>query len=140
MPPAAVAALIQARASDTVTDSKSPAGIGVANTECAYSPTFNPAPTPMPTSCDDPNLEVEIVTDNYPGETSWSLTNTCTGDIVKTGGDYDSGTHSEIMCVVGELDFTINDSWGTWDGQCFRLVLKSCFRSYLILIQRILLV
>ncbi|GFH49885.1 hypothetical protein CTEN210_06361 [Chaetoceros tenuissimus] len=51
------------------------------------------SPTASPTTCD--SVQVEIITDNYPGETSWQLTDATSASV---------------------LSFTINDSYG--DGIC----------------------
>ena len=64
------------------------------------------------------NLVVSILTDNYPGETTWTLTD-LDGAVVATGGPYnDAGTlYEESICVGdGCYAFTINDSFG--DGIC----------------------
>ena len=64
------------------------------------------------------NLVVSILTDNYPAETTWTLTD-LDGAVVATGGPYsDAGTlYEESICVGdGCYAFTINDSFG--DGIC----------------------
>ena len=64
------------------------------------------------------NLVVSILTDNYPGETTWTLTD-LDGAVVASGGPYsDAGTlYEESICVGdGCYAFTINDSFG--DGIC----------------------
>ena len=64
------------------------------------------------------NLVVSILTDNYPGETTWTLTD-LDGTVVASGGPYnDAGTlYEESICVGdGCYAFTINDSFG--DGIC----------------------
>jgi len=61
---------------------------------------------------------INILTDNYPGETTWSL-NDVTGAEVASGGPYvDAATSiQEVVCVgTGCYTFTINDSFG--DGVC----------------------
>ncbi|GFH49871.1 hypothetical protein CTEN210_06347 [Chaetoceros tenuissimus] len=86
------------------------------------SPTNAPtaAVTSSPTSsggCDV--VSVEILTDNYPGETSWQLTD-ATSAVVLSGGGYtaSSTTITSEVCVDDwtSLSFTINDSYG--DGIC----------------------
>lgn len=68
----------------------------------------------------DQCVNVRIRTDNYPGETTWALTNNCNGAEVATGGPYSSqGTlYSERICLpdAAELSFQISDTWG--DGIC----------------------
>ena len=64
------------------------------------------------------NLVVSILTDNYPGETTWTLTD-LDGAVVASGGPYsDAGTSFEESICVGEgcYTFAINDSFG--DGIC----------------------
>jgi len=79
-----------------------------------------PSPTNAPTPCIGGNVVVEILTDNYPAETSWTLVNTCTDVEVATGGPYTSQVTEYIAdeCVpsIGEFKFTITDSYG--DGMC----------------------
>lgn len=62
---------------------------------------------------------INILTDNYPAETTWSLTDDVTGAAVASGGPYvDVATAvQEVVCVGdGCYTFTINDSFG--DGVC----------------------
>ena len=64
------------------------------------------------------NLVVSILTDNYPGETTWALTD-LDGAVVASGGPYpDVATlYEESICVEeGCYTFTIDDSFG--DGIC----------------------
>lgn len=63
-------------------------------------------------------LTVTILTDNYPGETTWSLTD-ASGALVAAGGPYATAAVEEVtqVCVApGCYTFTINDSFG--DGIC----------------------
>ena len=63
-------------------------------------------------------LTVTILTDNYPGETTWSLTDV-SGTVVASGGPYAAQAVEEVtqVCVApGCYTFTINDSYG--DGIC----------------------
>ena len=65
------------------------------------------------------NWTFDINTDEYPGETTWAITDNSTGETVASGGPYadaftlisESGTFCE-----GCYTFTINDSYG--DGIC----------------------
>ena len=69
------------------------------------------------TTCNDNELTLTITTDNYPGETTWTVKSGAT--TVASGGPYGSAntTFTESICVVdGCYDFTINDSYG--DGIC----------------------
>ncbi|MDA0945684.1 MAG: S8 family serine peptidase [Bacteroidetes bacterium] len=64
------------------------------------------------------DLTVTLLTDNYPGETTWSVTN-ANGETVASGGPYSTpGTEIvEQVCIdAGCYVFTINDSFG--DGMC----------------------
>lgn len=82
---------------------------------------ITPPPTPGPTICAGMSIKVELTTDNYPLETSWSFTSTCSGSGGQTypGPSYSSAatTTSTEMCLPsGEYDFVIEDEWG--DGIC----------------------
>jgi len=61
-------------------------------------------------------IEVDILTDNYPGETTWTVTDKCgSAGAIMSGGPYDStlrgATYSKTVCAdEGEYDFTINVS------------------------------
>ena len=79
-------------------------------------------PTPPPTPCPGTTIDVDIQTDNYPQETSWTLTNACTSEVVAAvaQGDYE-GRKAQMVsasyCVPqGRYTFIINDSYG--DGIC----------------------
>ena len=68
-------------------------------------------------------LDLRIVTDKYPAETSWELRNKCTNNsIVAQGGGYttrDTEFGSGKMCVpIGEYEFIVKDKFG--DGICCR--------------------
>lgn len=70
--------------------------------------------------CNGTNVTISITLDNYPEETSWSLTD-ANGTTVAQGGTYDSSpdgsTISGDFCLAnGCYDFTINDVYG--DGIC----------------------
>ena len=86
----------------------------------------SPAPTPSPTTliCDDGEAEVtvNIATDYFVNETSWTI-KTASGDLVMSGdqNDYSRShtTYTESTCLscAGDLhNFTINDRYG--DGIC----------------------
>ena len=81
-------------------------------------PTNSPtsSPTASPTTCD--TVQVKIITDTYPVETSWQLTD-ATSAVVLSGGGYTvSDTYISEVCVDDwtSLSFTIMDSYG--DGIC----------------------
>ncbi|MGK0315905.1 MAG: hypothetical protein ACI86M_002137 [Saprospiraceae bacterium] len=71
-----------------------------------------------PISCNDTEATLTLLTDNYPGETTWTLKNAA-GVTLYNGGPYSSQGQmiTEVFCLVdGCYDFTINDSYG--DGIC----------------------
>jgi len=81
-----------------------------------------PPPTPPPTPCVGKSLRVEVLTDNWPLETSWKIKNASTGSEVVS---VPQGTYSSqrtnydwaTECVSpGEYTFTMIDSYG--DGIC----------------------
>jgi hypothetical protein len=81
---------------------------------------YNPSVTIDDGSCIIGGVEITftISTDNYPGETTWSVAD-ASGTVVMTGGPYSSSgtTYSSTVCVDnGCYDLTINDSYG--DGIC----------------------
>ena len=94
-------------------------------------PTISPtsaAPTLPPTaiaSClaapGKTTMNVAILTDSYPRETSWTLVNECTSETVATGSGYTQSatTYSSDVCVDAnaQYTFTINDCYG--DGELF---------------------
>jgi len=88
----------------------------------AVGPTSPPTPappTPAPTPCIQNDFELTLVTDNYPGETAWTLVNKCTDETASSGGSYGSAgsTYVETECIPsGQYEFTISDSYG--DGIC----------------------
>ena len=71
-------------------------------------------------SCIGNGVEVifTILTDNYPGETTWSVTD-ASGATIMSGGPYSTSgtTFTSTACVAtGCYDVTINDTYG--DGIC----------------------
>jgi len=70
------------------------------------------------TTCTDTEATLTIITDNYPGETTWTLKD-ASGSTLYSGGPYSTQgqTVTETWCLVdGCYDFQINDSYG--DGIC----------------------
>lgn len=66
------------------------------------------------------DVTVSITLDNYPEETSWTITNSG-GSVVASGGTYGSQPDGSTVTITeclpdGCYDFTINDSYG--DGIC----------------------
>ena len=86
-------------------------------------PTVTPtsAPTFALCSANESQITVDIKTDNYPAETTWTLVNSCDASVVLSGGPYTSSitTYSQTTpCLPNNTKyvFTINDSFG--DGIC----------------------
>jgi hypothetical protein len=71
---------------------------------------------PQCSNSGDIPFSVEILTDNYGSETTWSLRNTCNGAVVYSGGPYANNIHSTYAlhyCLPpGLFNFTISDSKG----------------------------
>ena len=64
------------------------------------------------------DVTMTVLTDNYPGETTWTVTD-AGGATVWSGGPYDAAgtSYAETTCLpYGCYTFTINDSYG--DGIC----------------------
>ena len=81
---------------------------------------YDPAATQDDGSCilGGEGLTVVLLTDNYPQETSWSLSDD-NGTVVATGGPYETSAVEEVtlLCLEpGCYSFTVNDSYG--DGIC----------------------
>jgi len=74
---------------------------------------------PNACTCDGSTINITIVLDNFPGETSWTITD-ANGNTVDSGayGNQTAGsTVTEDVCLAdGCYDFTINDSYS--DGIC----------------------
>lgn len=70
------------------------------------------------TDCIDNPVTMQLILDNYPGETTWKILNGA-GEEILTGGPYFmAGATVELdLCLPsGCYDFVIEDSWG--DGIC----------------------
>jgi hypothetical protein len=101
-------------------------------TSLQFAPTTSPAPTPAPspapptaspTECaGGDTVNIGILTDNYPTETSYTLQETCDGSSVferPEGYFIDKFTlYEDTICTSNSLEylFTISDSFG--DGIC----------------------
>ena len=69
-------------------------------------------------SCTDNILNLEVRTDNYPGETTWEVKNSA-GVVLYAGGPYatpNTLNNIELCLPTGCYTFTIHDSYG--DGIC----------------------
>ncbi len=67
--------------------------------------------------CTDNELTLTLNFDQYPGETTWSISDG--GNVVASGGPYSGANSTQVidLCLAdGCYDFTINDSYG--DGIC----------------------
>ena len=70
-------------------------------------------------------INLELLTDNYPAETTWIITDS-NGDLLISGGPYEEGqtTYIEQICLgSGSYTLSINDSYG--DGMQFEGVVGS---------------
>jgi hypothetical protein len=69
--------------------------------------------------CPESMLEIEILTDRYPSETEWTVTDQNTGAVLCSGGPYpkDFRQYFDYCCIPSDacVDFTITDLAG--DGQ-----------------------
>ena len=75
--------------------------------------------TPPPTPCTQADIKVEVFTDNFPRETSWTLTNNCgTSDVFNSPVYPVQATlYTSTFCLPpAEYTFQINDSYN--DGFC----------------------
>ncbi|KAL7531124.1 hypothetical protein ACHAXR_005221, partial [Thalassiosira sp. AJA248-18] len=95
-------------------------GVGSASACDVTAPTSSPSFAPT-INCDGGGLilGVDVVTDDYPAETNWTLTNACTGDIAEaspTFSDPGRNYRNDYCIPEGRYIFQINDSWG--DGIC----------------------
>ncbi len=72
-----------------------------------------------PVECEK-TIIVEIMTDDFPGETTWEIVDKNSGGVVASGGPYTNPNtlHSHAICAdpTGCYNFTIFDSFG--DGLC----------------------
>ena len=79
-------------------------------------------PTSSPTPCAELLLQVDVLTDNYPKETSWTLTNLCTDQIQESVGlealyTAKATEYSGTYCVPrARYTFEISDKLS--DGIC----------------------
>merc|ERR1712157_427500 len=76
-------------------------------------------PTSQPTPCNGKSVSVNIKTDNYPAETSWTIQDNCGAGVVGSGSGYSerNADISELLCLPeSEYTFTISDEYG--DGIC----------------------
>jgi len=85
------------------------------------SPTESPPPTNAPTLCTGVVVKVDVLTDEYPEETFWTLVDNCADGlpVVLESNEYsDVNTQSsDVGCVTpSEFIFTIFDDYG--DGIC----------------------
>ena len=90
------------------------------STTMTSKPTTSTSMTSKPvTPCSGITAEIKVLTDYYPAETSWSLSNQCGFVRNMTGGPYSSQNtfYNVSECLpAGEYMFTINDRYN--DGIC----------------------
>ena len=90
-----------------------------------FSPNLDSAPTrgdpehdtAEPTACKHTTITIDLITDRYGSETSWTLTDS-NDNIVAQANDFENNTeYADSYCLEdGEYTFTINDTYG--DGIC----------------------
>ncbi|MFN3016188.1 endonuclease [Vibrio coralliilyticus] len=93
---------------------------GFDGSEVVYIDNFQPsdgAVTPLPTTCSNHEVTLNLTTDSYGSETSWTLKNS-SNQTLFSGSDYGNNTsYEKAMCVdSGSYVFEIVDSYG--DGIC----------------------
>ena len=96
------------------------------NNQCQFgsAPTTAPTPSPACANANDKRVQISVLTDNYPSETSWELVDTCGGvdtpvQSKPLGSFTATGTlYYETYCIpeAAQYRFTISDSFG--DGIC----------------------
>ena len=93
------------------------------------SPSHSPSSSPTTSSgcgTDMIMISVDVTTDTYPEENSWTLTNSCTGKVEMAleqmrpiGYDKIKADFSDTFCVPkGKYTFEMNDTYG--DGMCYQ--------------------
>lgn len=91
-------------------------------TKCCVDPDYSKMIFPQHAAFDCPCLsfEITIETDYYPDETTWTLTDVCTGNLVASEGPYyDANTKyttEECLSPESEYWFIIEDEYR--DGIC----------------------
>ena len=94
---------------------------GFDGSEAVYIDNFQPTEssvTPPPTTdCNDTDVTLTLVTDNYGSETSWTLKNSSSQTLFSGSGFDNNTTYTKSMCLAdGQYSFEIIDSYG--DGIC----------------------
>jgi len=102
--------------SPTMSPTEAPTGTPTKSPSDALT-TSNPTP-PTPTGCNESTLEVEVVTDDYPGESSWTLTNLCLNTLQESEGEgfYTAPSTTSYCVPDAQYSFVFRDSFG--DGIC----------------------
>jgi hypothetical protein len=76
--------------------------------------------SPCQTACNDNELNIDIVFDNYPEETSWSIVNSSGATVASSNystANADGSSITEKLCLPNDCyTFTISDAYG--DGMC----------------------
>jgi len=94
-------------------------GHGLVRADRAYANLFGTSTSLGTTECPYPVTNVIIKTDNYPHETTWTLTNTVNGAVVKSVGSYGllNYSYASTLCLApGQYQIKLHDSAG--DGLC----------------------
>lgn len=83
-------------------------------------PTVSPTAAPLSCGSNEKGLVIEVLTDNYSGETNWEVKNVCSGQTVQqkdqTYTNNKLFVHEYCVASSQEYSFTITDSYG--DGIC----------------------
>jgi subtilisin family serine protease len=87
---------------------------------CEFDPEngFPPTPSPTPFNCNDDLFTLDLLTDNYGAETSWTLKDSSSQSIGSGSGYASNTAYTEKICLTtsGCYTFTISDSYS--DGIC----------------------
>ncbi len=73
----------------------------------------------IPVTCFGGDVQLTLLTDDFPGETTWELVDDSTGSIVASGGPYTTAgetINESFSLATGDYTFTIFDAFG--DGIC----------------------
>lgn len=95
---------------------------GFDGSEIVYIDLFQPTtigtpPPPPPQGCQSTEVTLNLTTDNYGYETSWSLTDSNQTTVGSASNLSNTTSYQEVYCLAdGDYTFVINDSYG--DGIC----------------------
>jgi hypothetical protein len=103
-------------------DTMPPSSLPSSEPSTSVAPSTMPSehPSSAPSSTPPFFYKLLLHTDNYPGETTWTITDDCKdNELVKAGGPYTSAgadVESFLILEEGKYTLTVNDSYG--DGLC----------------------